>query len=124
MSSRKILIIDDEEDLRELLSVRLSNEGFDCRTAFDGEDGVEKAKAEKPDLVVLDLLMPRIDGYEVARRLKSDPATKDTPIIVLTAAATPGLKQNIFHSGVADCVIKPFEPSELIEKIKKALNLR
>lgn len=120
--SKKILIIDDEKDLTELLSFRLGNEGFECVTAFDGEDGIEKMKTERPDLVILDLLMPRADGYEVIRRLKGDPATLDTPIIVLTAAATSNLEENIFHAGATDCVIKPFEPSELIGKIRKVLD--
>lgn len=120
--SKKILIIDDEKDLTELLSFRLNQEGFECRTAFDGEDGLNKMKTERPDLVILDLLMPGADGYEVIRRLKGDPATSDMPIIVLTAAATSNLKENLFRMGAADCVIKPYDPAELVGKIKKVLN--
>jgi CheY-like chemotaxis protein len=120
--AKKILIVDDEKDLLDMLSFRLQSNGFEVSSALDGPSGIEKAKSDKPDLIILDLMMPKMDGYEVAKKLKKDTATSNIPIIVLTAAVTPDLNQKVCQVYAADCITKPFEPKDLIEKINKILS--
>jgi len=120
--AKKILMIDDEKDLVDTLSFRLQAHGFDVISASDGPRGIEKAKADKPDLIILDLMMPGMDGYEVVKRLKADNATTNVPIIILTAAVSPELTQKVCNIHAADCITKPFEPRDLLEKVKKALS--
>lgn len=119
--AKNILIIDDEKDLVAMLTFRLEANNFQVMSASDGPSGIEKAKGEKPDLIILDLMMPGIDGYTVAKRLKADSLTADIPIIILTAAVSLELSQKVRQVQAADCITKPFEPEELIGKVKKAL---
>lgn len=121
--AKKVLIIDDEKDLVDTLAFRLKANGFEVSAAFDGSAGVEKAKKENPDLIILDLMMPVMDGLEAAKRLKADTVTAMIPIIVLTAAVTPDLNKRVSSVAAVACVTKPFEPEELISEIKKALRL-
>jgi len=118
---KRILLIDDEKDLVDTLTFRLKANGFEVLAAFDGSSGVEKAKKEIPDLIILDLMMPVMDGLEAARRLKEDNATAAIPIIVLTAAVTPDLGKRVAGVQAKACITKPFEPEDLIAQIKKAL---
>src|SRR5690606_1942139 len=107
-SSKKILVVDDEKDLVELVSYNLKRSGYDVVTASDGNEAVEAAQRELPDLVLLDLMLPGIDGTEVARRLKADSRTARTPIIMLTAK---GEETDIVVGltlGADDYVVKPF----------------
>jgi len=120
---KKILLIDDERDLVDTLAFRLKANGFEVSSAFDGSSGVEKAKKENPDLIILDLMMPVMDGLEAARELKADKVTSMIPIIVLTAAVTPDLSKRVAAVGAAACVTKPFEPEDLVGEIKKALRM-
>ena len=120
---KKILIIEDEKDFVDTLSFSLKSYGFEVADALDGVSGIEKAKTEKPDLIILDLMMPGMDGYEVAKRLKADDSTSRIPIIVLTAAVSPDLEQKVFQLHATDCVTKPCDLEELIDKIKKALGV-
>ncbi|MFH0772275.1 MAG: response regulator [Candidatus Omnitrophota bacterium] len=119
--NKKILIIDDEADFADTLSFSLESNGFAVVSAPDGPSGIEKLKSEKPDLIILDLMMPGMDGYEVAKRLKADNATSKIPIIVLTASVTPDLKQKVCSIQAIDCVTKPCDLEDLVDKIKKAL---
>jgi len=118
---KMLLIIDDEEDLASMLSFRLKSVGFDVITANSGEDGIRLAKENKPDLILLDLMMPNMDGFEVSRRLKLDPSTKQTPIIVFSALGNKNAKEPMEKLGAAGFIEKPFEPDILINKINKLL---
>jgi DNA-binding response OmpR family regulator len=117
----KILIVDDEADLVETLSFRLEAAGYEVIKAFDGIEGLDKARSTSPDLIILDVMMPKMDGYHVCRMLKFDDRFKEIPIIMLTAR---GQEQDK-HTGKevhADCFItKPFESAELMAKIKELI---
>jgi len=119
---RKILlIIDDEEDLASMLSFRLKGMGFNTLTAGDGEKGLESAGQAKPDIILLDLMMPNVDGFEVCRRLKEKEDTRDIPILVFTALRKKNLEESLRKSGAADFIEKPFEPDDLLKKINKVI---
>ena len=118
---KKILFIEDEPDQRLILTLRLKKSGYAVVEAEDGSKGLEKAMKEKPDLILLDIIMPGIDGLEVARRLRKDPATKKIPIIAATAAGLDDVEHRCFGAGVDDCVRKPYDSIELLEKIRKLL---
>jgi len=121
MSRSRILVVDDEVDISTVLSVTLRRAGFDVRTASDGIEAIEAIRQELPDLVILDVMMPVMDGYEVLRAMKADPVTKSIPVIMLTAR---GLEQDIlkgFDNGAVDYVVKPFSVTELAARIKTNL---
>ncbi|MDP2921872.1 MAG: ATP-binding protein [Candidatus Omnitrophota bacterium] len=119
-----LLIIDDEEDLTSMLSFRLKNMGFDAITAASGKRGVELARDTRPDLILLDLMMPGVDGFEVSERLKSDPLTKDIPIIIFSALGNKNTKETVEKMGAAGFIEKPFEPELLIDKIRELLEAK
>jgi len=118
----KILIIEDDKFLRELIIQKLGKEGFDLVEAADGEEGVRKMKEEKPDLVLLDLILPGIDGFEVLRRAKADKELAPIPVVILSNL---GQKDDIdkgIKLGAIDYLIKAhFTPSEIVSKIKETL---
>jgi DNA-binding response OmpR family regulator len=120
--ARKVLLIDDEEEMVEMVSVSLSAAGYAMTTAFESLQGIEKAKNEKPDLILLDIMMPGMDGYEICRRLKALEETKNIPVIFFTAMGNVDLEEKVFAVCGRDFIRKPFEPEELLEKIKKALS--
>ena len=122
-SQKTILIIDDEEDLSSMISFRLKGAGFGTIVANSGIRGIELAKENKPDLILLDLMMPEVDGFEVSRRLKLDPATKDVPVIIFSALGNKNTKESIEKLGAAGFVEKPFEPDFLVDKINKLLGV-
>jgi len=115
----KILIVDDERQFNETLQARLAGNGYQIITAKDGEEGFEKVETENPDLIILDLMMPKIDGFEVCSTLKNDERHSNIPIIILSAKT----QQEDFEKGEevgADSYIeKPYEPSDLLAKIKE-----
>lgn len=119
---RKILIIEDDKFLRELIIRKLVNEGYQTIEATDGEEGVRTAKAEKPDLILLDLILPGIDGFEALARIKKDQETTNLPVIILSNL---GQKEDIERGlklGAADYLIKAhFSPGEIIEKVASIL---
>jgi DNA-binding response OmpR family regulator len=119
--AKKILVIDDEPELSKAIAIRLKASGYDVITAQDGVEGLEKAKSSKPDLIVLDILMPKMDGYEVCRLLKFDEKYKSIPIIMLTAKAQDIDRAIGKKVGADDYLTKPFETQDLIGKIKKYL---
>jgi DNA-binding response OmpR family regulator len=122
MNKGTILIIDDEKDLVELVRYNLEDkEGYDVISARDGQSGLEIAQGHKLDLIVLDLMMPGIDGLEVCRRLRSDPRTARTPSIMLTAKATEADRIVGLELGADDYVTKPFSPRELVARVKAIL---
>ncbi len=116
---KKILAVDDEPSIVRLVQVNLQRAGYEVVTAFDGKQALEKIESEKPDLVVLDVMMPYMDGFEVLQRLRKDPATRELPVIMLTAKAQD---QDVFRgwtSGVDCYLTKPFNPMELISFVKR-----
>lgn len=118
---KKILFIEDEEDLITVIKMRLEAGGFDFVCALDGEEGLKKVYEEKPDLILLDLIMPKMDGIEVCRRLKADPETSGIPIIIITAAGDKNLEDKGKCAG-AECVMtKPYESSELLARINSLI---
>ncbi|HID56529.1 TPA: response regulator [Candidatus Poribacteria bacterium] len=118
----KILIVDDEEDILDLVDLSLTADGFDVITARSGPEALEKVKEEMPDLILLDISMPDMDGYEVMRRLKGDRRTSSIPIIMLTAASDKRDKVRSFSAGADDYVVKPFDADELTARIEAVLS--
>jgi CheY-like chemotaxis protein/ribonuclease BN (tRNA processing enzyme) len=117
--SPRVLVIEDEENLRSLLQDILEDEGFVVETAEDGQAGVDAAQRQTPDLIITDLLTPRMHGYEVIRRLRSSPQTKRTPIIVVSGQAYPTDQQKALGLGAQLFLVKPFRPAVLIEAVNK-----
>ncbi|MFC1703898.1 response regulator transcription factor [Candidatus Omnitrophota bacterium] len=118
----KILIVDDEALLIKMEALRLEAAGHSVITASDGQEGLEKAKTENPDLIVLDLMLPKLDGYKVCRMLKFDEKYKDIPIIMLTARAQEDDKKIGEEVGADAYMTKPFEPQALLDKINELLD--
>ena len=116
-----ILVVDDDPDIARFVEVNLRSAGYDVAVAADGEEALEKAGALRPDLVLLDVMMPRIDGFEVAARLRKNPQTANTSIIMLTAKALSADKVTGLQSGADDYIIKPFDPIELLARVKGTL---
>ena len=119
---KKILIADDRMEVVELVRVTLEGEDFSLLTASNGKEALDKIRGETPDLVLLDIVMPKMDGFEVLTNLKKDPATKDIPVIMLTAKGQKLDKEKGKDLGAKDYVIKPFSPSSLLTKIEGILN--
>jgi CheY-like chemotaxis protein len=117
----KILFIEDEPDQIMMISLRLEKNGYEVVSAKDGEEGLGKVKAEKPDLILLDVIMPGISGLEVCRRLKKDPVTQSIPVITSTAAGMDDIEAQCLAVGADDCVRKPYASAELLEKIQRFL---
>lgn len=116
--SKKILIADDEPDFIELISMRLEVNGYDVISAKDGQEAIDKTKSDKPDLLILDLMMPKVDGFEVCRMLKFDDNFKDLPIIMLSALDQQQDREKAIEAGADEYFIKPFDLDLLLTKIK------
>jgi two-component system, OmpR family, alkaline phosphatase synthesis response regulator PhoP len=121
MSKKKVLAVDDEEDILELVRYNLGREGFEVLGAASGEQALKRARAEKPDVIVLDLMLPGIDGLDVARELKSDPQTRPIPIIMLTAKGEEADVVTGLELGADDYITKPFSPRILTARLKAVL---
>ncbi|MCL2878551.1 MAG: response regulator transcription factor [Acidobacteria bacterium] len=121
MAEGLVLVIDDEKDLLELVRYNLEKEGYQVRTAEDGENGLEAAVREMPDIVIVDLMLPGIDGLDVCRRLRADQRMARTPIIMLTAKTTETDRVVGLEMGADDYITKPFSPRELAARIKAVL---
>ncbi|MTI66492.1 MAG: response regulator transcription factor [Firmicutes bacterium] len=121
MNYGKILVVDDEEHIVELIKFNLENGGYEVVIAYDGNEAVEKATKEKPNLVILDLMLPGIDGIEVCRKIKMNNDTKDIPIIMLTAKGEETDKVLGLEIGADDYITKPFSVRELMARIKAVL---
>ena len=123
MANKKILLVDDEVQLSDMVKIRLEAVGHEVVVAYDGQEGLNKAKELKPDLIILDLMLPKIDGYKVCRMLKFDDKYKHIPIILFTAKAQDDDKK-IGDEVKADAYItKPFEPAVLMGKVKELLKM-
>jgi len=120
--AKTILIIEDDKFLRELIVRKLTEEGFGVSEAVDGEEGIKKIKEEKPDLVLLDLILPGIDGFEVLSRMKEESALSSIPVIILSNLGQKEDVEKGLKMGAVDYLIKAhFTPGEIIDKIKSAL---
>jgi DNA-binding response OmpR family regulator len=122
--SHRILIVDDQPDLAGLMADMLGDAGYAIRTADNGRDALAEIQSDPPDLLLLDVHMPELDGYEVAAMLKADPATATIPIIMVSALDGRGSKVIGLESGAEDYLSKPVDPAELIAKIRNLLLLR
>lgn len=118
---KKILIADDNRQIRMLVSAALRSGGYDLMEAEDGEDAIEKAVAEQPDLILLDVTMPKLDGFEVLHLLKLRPETNGCNVVMLTTAAQVWDLERGREEGAADYVTKPFEPAHLREVVARLL---
>ncbi len=119
--AKKILVVDDERDLVETITFRLEAAGYEVSSAFDGQEGLEKAREIKPDLILLDVMMPKMDGYQVCRMLKFDDDYKNIPIIMLTARGQEQDKKTGGDVGADDYITKPFDSKDLLARIQKML---
>ena len=117
----KILLVEDNEMNRDMLSRRLERKGYEVDMAVDGRQGVDKAKSQPYDLVLMDMSLPEIDGWEATRELRSDPATKGLPIIALTAHAMSGDREKALEAGCDDYDTKPIELTRLLGKMEALL---
>jgi DNA-binding response OmpR family regulator len=119
--AKKILIVDDEPDMLEILRFRLEKNGYKIVTASSGEEGLKKAETAKPDLILLDILLPGMSGLEVARKLKKNKLTKNIPIIIVTALIGKDVMSEGVKDGAEYLISKPFDPAELLAEIKKVV---
>ena len=121
MAKGKILVVDDEIYIVHILDFSLGIEGYEVMTALDGEQALAKVAQDKPDLIVLDIMMPKLDGYETCKALKSNPGTKDIPVILLSAKGRNVDQKVGFEVGADDYITKPFSPRKLVERINAIL---
>ena len=119
--SKKILIVDDEQDIVETLKFILEAQGYTCFCAYNGEDGLNQATEIMPDLIILDVMMPKINGYKISRLLKYDNKYKNIPIIMVTARSQEQDKLIGEETGVNEYISKPFELDEILAVVKKYL---
>ena len=121
MANERILVVDDEEDVLELVRYNLDRSGYHVETASSGEEALEKARRKQPDLVILDLMLPGMDGLEVCRKLKNDGRTESLPVIMLTARSEEADIVTGLELGADDYVTKPFSPKVLIARVRRVL---
>ncbi len=117
----RVLVVDDDPVIQNLLRVNFEMEGYQVIVAADGVEGLERSKRDRPDIIVLDVMMPRMDGLTVARRLKGDPATARIPILLLSAKAQEADLRAGEEAGADDYVTKPFDPVALLERVATLL---
>src|SRR5215210_2345440 len=121
VTGRKVLVIDDEPGIIEIVEANLEGDGFEVISAANGKEGLEKIKSDSPDLVVLDVMMPEMDGWEVLRRIEQDPNIAGLPVIMLTAKAADEDYIHGLEEGAVEYITKPFYPQELVNRIKITL---
>lgn len=117
----KVLVVDDEEDILALVTARLRQGGYEVTVASDGLEGLEKAEKERPDLILVDVSMPRMNGFQMIQLLRLNESLKETPIIVITASRQKDEAAWREQVGVSQFVLKPFESGELLEKVRRTL---
>lgn len=120
----KILVVEDEPGIAQMLKLQFELEGFTAKIASGGLEALKMVESEKPDLIVLDIMMPRVDGWEVLFKLKSQPSTREIPVIILSAKSEDISKITAFRMGADDYLVKPFSLDELVVRTKKALERR
>ena len=118
---KKILFIEDEPDQVRMVSLRLEAHGFNVISSLEAGAGLKMAVTEKPDLILTDVIMPDLDGFEVCRRLRKNPATQHIPILVTTAAGMDDVEKQCLAAGADACIRKPYDSSDLLAKIQRLL---
>ena len=121
MGDPKVLIVDDDPVIQLLLRVNMEMEGFDVVTAADGEEGLRLANDTRPDIMLLDVMMPKLDGFEVLKQIRIREETRELPVILLSAKATARDEHAGLTAGANEYMTKPFDPPDLIERVKKLL---
>ena len=121
MANPKILVVDDEPDVVDLLERTLKGEGFEVVSAYDGIGAIDVACNDRPDLILLDIMMPMMSGYEVCAQLKSNPTTQDIPVLCVSSAHTSDARANALRAGAATLITKPFMAKELVAQIRRYL---
>jgi two-component system cell cycle response regulator DivK len=119
--SKRILVVDDHPDNRQILRVLLDNAGYQMIEAEDGEGALVAAEEQRPDLILMDIQLPGLDGYEVTRKIKANSAIQNIPVIAVTSYALSGDEQKALAAGCVDYVTKPYSPMQLLERIKEHL---
>ncbi len=119
----RVLVVDDDDVIRQLITVNLELEGFDVMTAVDGQDCLDKVKVVMPDVITLDIMMPRLDGWEAASRLRADATTAGIKVVLLSARAQEADLQRGGRIGVDAYLTKPFDPDELIATVRRLAGL-
>ena len=119
MAQKKILVVDDEKHIVRLVEVNLRRAGYDVLKAYDGKEALEVVKNDQPDMVILDVMMPQMDGFEVLKHLRANPETTELPVIMLTAKAQDADVFKGWQSGVDSYLTKPFSPMELLTFVKR-----
>jgi CheY-like chemotaxis protein len=119
----RVLVVDDDDVIRQLITVNLELEGFEVETAMDGQDCLDRVKEVRPDVVTLDIMMPRLDGWETAVKLREDPDTADVKVVLLSARAQEADVQRGSRIGVDAYLTKPFDPDELITVVRRLAGL-
>lgn len=122
MTKEKILIVDDETDLVETLVILLEANNYEVLCAYDGEEALDKTYGTNPGLIILDLALPKLDGYEVCRTIKSNDKYKNIPIIILTARSNDKNAERCKDAGANEYITKPFEPESIVATVKKLLD--
>jgi len=120
---KKILIIDDEEDLQKMLKIRLEQEGFNIVQANDGDVGLKTAEQEVPDMIIMDIMMPNMDGYSCLKEVRSLPKTKDIPILMLSGKEEEKVRDLFAFQKISGYIEKPFELDDLVVKVREILKI-
>jgi len=118
---KKVLVVDDEKAIAEYVTTLLDLHGYETRTAGDGREAVMKARDFFPDLILLDVMLPHLNGFDACKILRADPALKDTPVVMLTSLNQMGDAEKAFKAGANDFLTKPFETERLLHKVRKFL---
>jgi CheY-like chemotaxis protein len=124
MAGPKVLVVDDDETIRMLIQVNLEMEGFEVYTAVDGQDALDRVKEVDPVVVTMDIMMPRMDGWDAAMRIKSDPETAHIKVVLLSARAQAADLRRGSGIGIDDYLTKPFDPPQLVEVVRRLAGLR
>ena len=124
MSDKKVLIIEDEKAISDIIKFNLTKEGFEIETAYDGEAGLKKALEWKPDLILLDIMLPIMDGFQVCKAMRADKSLDRIPVIFLSADSDREIIFNGFDIGAQDYITKPFDNRELLVKVNTLLSLK
>ncbi|MEW9527282.1 response regulator transcription factor [Microbispora sp. NPDC049125] len=114
----RVLVVDDDEVIRQLIAVNLTLEGFEVESAYDGQNCLDRVHDVNPDVITLDVMMPRVDGWETATRLRADPGTRHIKVVLITARAQEDDRRRGFEIGVDAYLTKPFDPAELIQIVR------
>ena len=124
MAQKVLLNVEDNEANRKIVRYLFASKGYKVIEAVDGEEGVRMAEQERPDIILMDVQLPKLDGYEAARRIKAHPELRDIPIIAVTSFALSGDDVKAMEAGCDDYVAKPFKPRDLLEKVEKILGAK